>query len=1002
MRQTKGLMKKIFLIIILFFIFFVLLSAIILPHIEFKSLREKAQRELSSKLGGKLTIKKAFIYPLPFPHFLFKRVKFDIPEKAVGDIAILKVYPQIFPLFKKKFVLKKLILKESEVNLFYQSKKLKINKLNGKIFLKGQNKIAILLHFSSPFAKHVEIDGEVDRWKKIFLKLKGNNLEIMGVKGGEWKGNLKRIGEKWEINIDSLSLFYPSMEFSLWLKKDKEVRFLFKGFNININEVRQWAFKFAKDKKDIQNVFQILRAGNAPYLIVKSYGKDFKEAFSIHHLQFKGNLKKGNLFIPAVSLFLKDVSGEVEIKNAILNGWNVEAILGETIAKNGKIIIGLTKENTIFHLDTEILAKAKDLAVYLPKFIKDKKTLEIIKSFYDFEGIVKGHLILKDDLHKIKPSIEIQDIQLSFKHKKLPWPVKLEKGKIQIQLPLISWYEIKGSFGENYISKTNGKLLLSEKPYLKITEMIGKLHLSEIKKVKNFFNIDIKGELKTNSFYLEAFFNPFEIKKILFKGRAHNLILHSFFPEPLIIKDGEINFSENILDFKDCHVYLKDSSGILTGKIKINKKIEKIFLSGNAHLTSFFTTWFYNLIKIHPYFRLKPPYKIIGFETEIEKDKKYFKGKIIFPSKEIEIDFISTKDIIALNKFSMKGDERADCSFIYKDKALKFSFSGDIKKETIDELIEKKDFLKRIKGEIKGILNFKHPDFTTTGWIEVEKFFFPIKGKTFKISKLNLKGKEKTLAVFADVVSWDKYSWQNIIGEMKVVKGKPILTITQGQLCGIDTTGNISFEKGKFSIFSHLKAQNADLHQAILCLAKKDIIEGCFSLEAHLKMKEPFKKNLNGELYFLSKSGKIYKWPFFIKIFSFLDFMEIFKGKFSDLWKKGFSYHRFECKGKFEDGRFWLEKGFLEGPGLKAFAKGWIDPFKEKVDIVVFISPLRTADAIISNIPILGEILTGKSKTLISIPIGVKGSFKEPKIKILPISTVKEKIFVLEETMKSP
>ena len=90
----------------------------------------------------------------------------------------------------------------------------------------------------------------------------------------------------------------------------------------------------------------------------------------------------------------------------------------------------------------------------------------------------------------------------------------------------------------------------------------------------------------------------------------------------------------------------------------------------------------------------------------------------------------------------------------------------------------------------------------------------------------------------------------------------------------------------------------------------------------------------------------------------------------------------------------------VDGATMGILARGSVDLVDRNVDMVALVAPLRTIDAIIRRIPVLRYILRG---SLVSIPVGIEGSWDDPKITPLPPSAVeKDMVGLLERILKAP
>ena len=81
--------------------------------------------------------------------------------------------------------------------------------------------------------------------------------------------------------------------------------------------------------------------------------------------------------------------------------------------------------------------------------------------------------------------------------------------------------------------------------------------------------------------------------------------------------------------------------------------------------------------------------------------------------------------------------------------------------------------------------------------------------------------------------------------------------------------------------------------------------------------------------------------------------------------------------------------------GLMALtAEGNIDKYKNDIDIKGIVAPTHGIDSWISNIPILGAIMTGiEGGGVVAANYSVKGSIKDPKYFVNPLSVLTPGIF---------
>jgi hypothetical protein len=78
----------------------------------------------------------------------------------------------------------------------------------------------------------------------------------------------------------------------------------------------------------------------------------------------------------------------------------------------------------------------------------------------------------------------------------------------------------------------------------------------------------------------------------------------------------------------------------------------------------------------------------------------------------------------------------------------------------------------------------------------------------------------------------------------------------------------------------------------------------------------------------------------------------------------------------------------MKSPVLNGVAQGTIDFAGKRVDYNLGIQPLGTVDWMVSNIPVLGYIFTGKEKTLLVYHFKVEGPLSEPDVRYVPLKNL--------------
>lgn len=288
------------------------------------------------------------------------------------------------------------------------------------------------------------------------------------------------------------------------------------------------------------------------------------------------------------------------------------------------------------------------------------------------------------------------------------------------------------------------------------------------------------------------------------------------------------------------------------------------------------------------------------------------------------------------------------------------------------------DFLE-IKGEVfASVIN----------WDEISKFFS--KKVTEKNSSIKLKGE---INAEVDLLCYDNLTFEQIgilitLEETEEVR----IEVWKGHYCHLDLTGLIKAGKDELALHISVQGEDQDLNNFFYCLSKKrGLFDANYSLKGEFKTEgreNPLQENSAGHLEFHSEKGRIYKFTLLAKIFSLLNVLEIFKGRLPDLGKEGLHYKHFDVSANLKNGILAIDSAVIDSPAMKIVGQGTFNTANSELKMTILVAPLRTIDILLSKIPILGGILTGKSKTFISVPLEVKGPIQDPFVKLLPPSAI--------------
>lgn len=232
------------------------------------------------------------------------------------------------------------------------------------------------------------------------------------------------------------------------------------------------------------------------------------------------------------------------------------------------------------------------------------------------------------------------------------------------------------------------------------------------------------------------------------------------------------------------------------------------------------------------------------------------------------------------------------------------------------------------------------------------------------------------------------------------------LDLRSSKVCGVDISGTIysSPDAGEDSLnFFTDSAAPPLLQEVTPCFGfNNTLIEGPLHLDGSLQGSS--KNWRDGKITLYSENGFIRRLGFLAKVFSVVNLTDLFTSqKLPQLGDDGFAYSSLEIDSRIKDNQLLIEKAVVKGKGLNLFGQGKIDLQSGQADLIIMVAPLKSIDAIITHLPLIGTVAGGKDQALLSIPVGLKGDLRDPTVTLLPPEAIGEGIVnLLVNTFKMP
>jgi uncharacterized protein YhdP len=148
------------------------------------------------------------------------------------------------------------------------------------------------------------------------------------------------------------------------------------------------------------------------------------------------------------------------------------------------------------------------------------------------------------------------------------------------------------------------------------------------------------------------------------------------------------------------------------------------------------------------------------------------------------------------------------------------------------------------------------------------------------------------------------------------------------------------------------------------------------------------KKSALGNMRLSMSDGTLKKFSTLSKVFSILNVSQLLKFKLPDMVSGGMPYSSIKGSFSVKEGIVSTQDLFISSNAINVSIIGNADIVKEQLNLTLGAQPLQTVDKIINRIPIVGWILTGKDKDLLTAYFEAKGKWSDPQVSAIPVKSL--------------
>ncbi len=861
---------------------------------------------------------------------------------------------------------------------------------------------------------------------------------------------IKKTPEILSILIEPIGFDPPAMLLGVGFQRDNASnisQLRFTGRNISVPPLRAMASTFLKKSTIARTLFNIVSEGTIPYITVNFQNSDDKFLFDPQKMTVNAELQGGTIAIPSTPLIATDVTAMVQVKNGILCPQISRGTVEEARLKKGTLQVNLLDKNHAFKGQFPLKVNLGKLPGVLKSLLPDSPLSRELDLTEKIAGSATGILELTRTGRNLKVVVHCKNIDLTGSYQRFPGNTfQLQAKAFSFDKDKITLKKVKGTIGPCQISQISGGINLGAPHFFDITSGRGMFPIqSTLAWLTQFHPIrplvapfsTSRGNLSLDQMTLKgALSAPAQWDYALQGTWARG----SLYQGPGEKGISDISFSFDLFP----HGFTLEN---ITATIHDMGLVVK-----NSH-TNYFTTPQRQLFR-----DLQPPITLTNATLGKTDQDLSFQCQATFP-RGISMAMTGTgnhKNIV-LEKLEIEHPplSRAEISH-HPGRPL--TFKGKLNIKTIRQLFTQNSgtaaalALAENKGECflasgpgKGVTLFlDHLDMNTllafTG-IKGDKNFHPetdpnIPGNSALSTKKNvaksheaLKTKDKgtdnkedngariphvdmiprPMHVNVGTFAFNRFLISPLALEVFPLPTGTDVEIQESRCCGLPITGVIRKEAKTIKLTLETDAQDLDFTTTLGCfMGDHHRIEGKYALKA--KLFSMSRGNANPETQLISgfqgpfelyaQNGRIFQMTLLSRILSLINVSNLFKAKLPDLVQQGFAYDTMIFKGEIKESRIFIKKGVINGVDMTLLITGWIDPLEKTMDLLCFVSPLKSVDELIQKLPVINTMFQGD---LISIPITAKGDLYHPEVMALsPVEVTKGIFNTLKDILTTP
>ncbi len=733
MHNRKRMMKRVFYGMGVLLLLLVC-AALLLPRfINTALVKEKLLHGLSQKISGTVTFRNIAISLFPVPRLVIDQVRIAMPERLDATVATLWVFPEIIPLFSGEVKISKLQAQDPAIALHVSDRE-ESRSLSAAAISAA---LTSLVSDAAGLTLSVE-NGSFSILKKGYAPATLQQVDARMV--------VDRKKDDVTVTLDHLKIAAPRLMLSgVFSMRSSSPRLSLdiRGKGLSVGQTREFVLAAAGETPSVRNIFDIVRDGTVPDITFHSQGDALEDLGEIMNMEIKGELEQGSIHIAGPSLDFTSVKGAYAVSKGMLQGTDITGSYGNSTLRQASLRLGLKGGEAPFHIETLVKADLQEVLVLLRRLVKDKAFLQELNLVQSLSGTALGRLVLGETLASVGARVEVSDMNLSARYRRIPFPVTINGGSFTYGEEGVSIKDLAGAVGQTAFSGIAARVDQGREPRLAVLSGTMRIHAGEIyrwlasqEKMKASLReiSAVSGIITLSTMALNGPVNDPKAWRFKVAGAADHLVIGSpSLPDRLALKQGKFTLSPGSIVLDAARAAVLDAVATVSGNLRVSSEgLQGADVLLDAETGPRGMQWIKTFAGLPQILKVQQRLSLArGHIVASEKGELSFQGEITTQGGQtLALDLVKEKKGLKISKLQIEdGASRASMTLDLKERAWDMTFSGRLDSSTVAALIELEQ---RPAGHLAGdftahILTDQPGESTANGRLSGERIMLPWK-----------------------------------------------------------------------------------------------------------------------------------------------------------------------------------------------------------------------------------------------------------------------------------